>query len=601
MRRRLLGFEPLEDRRLLALVTWDGGGGDDRWENAANWTGDAVPGATDDAQIDVTGSLRTIVIDTTSVTVRSLNSQENLQVKGTGNFSIDSQAALGTTSIIAGGLLLAPSRSLTVAGSGTNVQFVGVSNIDGGSLLVSAGGSLDLPGVASYTKSSVDGTDSLLQANGAGSVIEMRNLLNITVNFDSNIIVNATGGGTVNLSKLDTVTFPGDQRGQAIHFTSTGTDTASGKRSRIDLSSLVSLLDPSSAGTRYVNNGTSSLNALNNGEINTPLLESVSTTDIQLDATGIMDLSRLKSAVSSTLSFRSAPRSLPVFANASQSWISVTDGQVLVPMLTNIDSTSFTLNGTTTLSVPATSASDIGGTPARRAGFGQVIFEVNGPGAILELSKLQSITTAYDSNIIVNATGGGTVNLSKLDTVNFPGDQGGQAIRFTSTGMDAASGKRSRIDLSSLVNLLDSSPGTTRYEDNGSSALSALNNGEIITPRLESVSTTRIQLDATGRLLINAATLSASNSSLSVSGGATLLYGLSLSNSSYLTGDFGINGDLSVAASTIEPNSRIVVRGNLRLDDKSQIVVNVGAQSPNRLFGRQSHQNGKLQDAWWYS
>ena len=44
---RRLNLEPLEDRRLLAVRVWDGGGADALWTNPANWVGDVTPMADD--------------------------------------------------------------------------------------------------------------------------------------------------------------------------------------------------------------------------------------------------------------------------------------------------------------------------------------------------------------------------------------------------------------------------------------------------------------------------------------------------------------------------------------------------------------------------
>src|SRR5262245_42779491 len=41
-------IEALEDRCVPAVITWDGGGGDFRWENPLNWSNDALPGTADD-------------------------------------------------------------------------------------------------------------------------------------------------------------------------------------------------------------------------------------------------------------------------------------------------------------------------------------------------------------------------------------------------------------------------------------------------------------------------------------------------------------------------------------------------------------------------
>src|SRR6266849_1626555 len=55
--RRLIGFplmiELLEDRTLLSTVSWIGGSGD--WNDTSHWSTGALPGATDDVQINVSG------------------------------------------------------------------------------------------------------------------------------------------------------------------------------------------------------------------------------------------------------------------------------------------------------------------------------------------------------------------------------------------------------------------------------------------------------------------------------------------------------------------------------------------------------------------
>jgi len=47
-RARRFFFEPLEERALLAICIWEGGGSDSRWSDAANWAGGLVPGIDDD-------------------------------------------------------------------------------------------------------------------------------------------------------------------------------------------------------------------------------------------------------------------------------------------------------------------------------------------------------------------------------------------------------------------------------------------------------------------------------------------------------------------------------------------------------------------------
>ncbi|WP_435018239.1 Ig-like domain repeat protein [Tundrisphaera sp. TA3] len=55
-RRAPLHFEPLEGRQLLATRIWDGGGGDNLWSTAANWSTDVAPSANDDLQFPAGGA-----------------------------------------------------------------------------------------------------------------------------------------------------------------------------------------------------------------------------------------------------------------------------------------------------------------------------------------------------------------------------------------------------------------------------------------------------------------------------------------------------------------------------------------------------------------
>src|SRR5688500_14841213 len=62
-----------------ATVTWDGGGGNNAWENAANWSANVAPGAADDVVISGTGE---VVYSTGSTTVRSLQSARGVTISG---------------------------------------------------------------------------------------------------------------------------------------------------------------------------------------------------------------------------------------------------------------------------------------------------------------------------------------------------------------------------------------------------------------------------------------------------------------------------------------------------------------------------------------
>src|SRR5947208_906744 len=78
---RRLQIETLEDRRLLAVVNWDGGGDGKEWLDRFNWTGDALPGGADDVVIDVVAN-PTVHYSFGSTTIRSLVSQEAIVIGG---------------------------------------------------------------------------------------------------------------------------------------------------------------------------------------------------------------------------------------------------------------------------------------------------------------------------------------------------------------------------------------------------------------------------------------------------------------------------------------------------------------------------------------
>ncbi len=55
----ITGVEPLENRALLSVATWDGGGTDNHWTTAENWAGDVAPMAGDDLVFPVSPSQKT--------------------------------------------------------------------------------------------------------------------------------------------------------------------------------------------------------------------------------------------------------------------------------------------------------------------------------------------------------------------------------------------------------------------------------------------------------------------------------------------------------------------------------------------------------------
>jgi hypothetical protein len=79
--------EPLEPRRLLAVVSWDGGGDNFRWMDPLNWSSDALPTAEDDVVLAVPGTSLPVLFAPPNLfepfVVRSVTCEERLTVGGT--------------------------------------------------------------------------------------------------------------------------------------------------------------------------------------------------------------------------------------------------------------------------------------------------------------------------------------------------------------------------------------------------------------------------------------------------------------------------------------------------------------------------------------
>ena len=269
-RRRFI-FERLEDRRMMAAVSWDGGGGNLLWSNPINWSGDQLPTASDDVTINAPGDV-TIVFSGGTAAIKSLNSSDSLAVTG-GSLSV------GESFVMTG------RKSLSISGTGVAFAAAGSTNIDGGSLSVVSGGTLSLPGLKSYLHASTgDNQTSVLRATGIQSTLDLSNLEVVTngTSFYAQIWIEALDGGTIDLNKLATIQDLGgkgrDVRGRAVRILAVG-DAAIGRESRIKLNSLVTFSDI------IVSEVYSSLRAIDNGVIELGNTTTVSGVDVTFDST----------------------------------------------------------------------------------------------------------------------------------------------------------------------------------------------------------------------------------------------------------------------------------------------------------------------------
>ncbi|MHC4698113.1 MAG: hypothetical protein ACYTFA_15375, partial [Planctomycetota bacterium] len=146
-----------------AAVSWDGdsdGDGDGvSWSDPLNWSGDALPGASDDVTIDVGGGL-TVTLASGTHSINTLTCPESLDSTG-GSLSIAGTSSIATLTQ-SGGILRGPG-TITVTSqlnwSGGNMSH------DGGSVIVEVGATLNMSGSAEKTLA----YSRTLQNNGTGT------------------------------------------------------------------------------------------------------------------------------------------------------------------------------------------------------------------------------------------------------------------------------------------------------------------------------------------------------------------------------------------------------------------------------------------------
>ena len=120
-------------------ATWDGEGGDDSWNTAANWDPDGVPGAGDDVVINEGD---TVDLTITPASVSSLTCSGDLSVTTTITLAAPSQIqGTGTLALGAGGLTGA--GNLTVNGS---MAWTGGTVSGSGQLIIPSGKALTISG-----------------------------------------------------------------------------------------------------------------------------------------------------------------------------------------------------------------------------------------------------------------------------------------------------------------------------------------------------------------------------------------------------------------------------------------------------------------------
>jgi hypothetical protein len=203
-----LSLEVLESRTLLSADTWINANGGN-WDLDSNWDLGHAPRSDD-----------TAVISTTAAATITIQSGDDIQVQSVTTGSNDTLLIMGgSLKVTAGNSTLSGPLSmegglLTVTGSGVKLTATGSTDVDGSSLSVFNGGHLALPALYYYASN-----DTTFEADGPGSVLDVSALVRQEVR-GSYWFINATNGGTIDMSNLDHIGW-GTEIGPAI-ITDTG-------------------------------------------------------------------------------------------------------------------------------------------------------------------------------------------------------------------------------------------------------------------------------------------------------------------------------------------------------------------------------------------
>ena len=190
-------FQLLESRRMLAAVNWVGGAAG-LWDQASNWSNDAVPTSADDVTINTTIAA-TISIqssDTESIRGLTVGGNDVLSIIG-GSLTVTGNATVTGNFSMSGG-------SFTAAGAGIVASVGGTTKIVGGSLIVAGGATLSLPQLINYA-GSTGASPALLQATGVGSTLSLPALTTLQNPGNSDLNVEALAGGKVQMPALSNI------------------------------------------------------------------------------------------------------------------------------------------------------------------------------------------------------------------------------------------------------------------------------------------------------------------------------------------------------------------------------------------------------------
>ena len=471
--------EAYEERILLAAVSWDGGGGNLLWSNAQNWSGDQLPGPSDDVTVDApAGAVVNYDANVTTV-IRSLNLLDSIRIS---QGSLTVQQDLSSDSGV----------TLTVNGSSSHFNAASEDELLGLSVIVGAGGTALFPAVTQYRAN--NSTTATLRASGAGSVLNLSNVTNVDFSFaHSNALqIEAQAGGKVDLRRVTQIS------DETVNAARRADITADGAGSSVDLSALVNILDNSVWDTTW----NSSLTVKNGGSITAPVLTTLKGVNVTLDGSGSLAIGNWINWTEGVATLSGGNYSFTALTNANQTAFTVNGGSLELPILTTLSNGSLTLSGGATANAPV--LSNINGSsllvnggvtlslPAVTnyvgTGGATATLRASGAGSVLNLSNVINVdfSFAHNNALQIEAQTGGKVDLRRVTQIS---DETVNAARRADITADGAG---SSVDLSALVNFLDNSAWDTTWN----SSLAVKNGGSASLGNQTSISSVLISMDS---------------------------------------------------------------------------------------------------------
>jgi len=339
-----------------ATKTWTGSGDGVSWANGANWSGGIVPGLSDDVAI-TSGAGSAVVISAGDVTVRSIQCTKGFTISGRG------LTLVSGASQFSGTLSISNNATLTVIGGGSSVIASGATVAVDSDFNAASGGAIHLPNL----KYVINNTQNVTwRADGAGSLLDLSSITNLTLGSSRVCYVQAYNGGAVDLHRV----------------------TAAAGAVQIDARDAGTVVDLSGMTGRWASLGsyTLILHAQTGASILIPNVTQLENAELRVDNTGTISTAQLNLLTNVMVA---VDGSAPNF------------GQV-----TNIDDTDiYALNGGIARMTNVFRATH---------GTQNPTWDAEGTGSLVDLSSVTNLTLGISRVLYVHAYDGGKVDLRRV-------------------------------------------------------------------------------------------------------------------------------------------------------------------------------------------